>query len=183
MDSPLSDGDIQSVLGKFKPIAYSDLKNYNTIEELLPNDYDWRIILLETSQNSGHWVCIMRVPDKYVYFNSYGDSFNKDLYLIPRMIRKILGQNENYLNNLLRGKVVEFSSIKFQGDKSSVCGRYCLFFIDYICNLHHSLKDAISFLKSQKKDLKLKSYDETIIALTNHVKPTDIKLEVLKGYK
>ena len=81
MDSPLSDGDINNVLGKFTPMLYSDLKNYSFIEELLKKDYDWRVILLETKQNNGHWVCIMRVAnDKYIYFNSYGDSYNKDLY-------------------------------------------------------------------------------------------------------
>jgi hypothetical protein len=180
MDSPLSDGDINNVLGKFTPMLYSDLKNYSFIEELLKKDYDWRVILLETKQNNGHWVCIMRVPnDKYIYFNSYGDSYNKDLYLIPRVLRKILGQNENYLNNLLKDKDVEYSKTKFQGDKSAVCGRYVVFFIDFICNLKHSLGYTIKFLKDTKKKLGLKTYDETIIQLTNKVKPSDIKLNLL----
>ena len=180
MNYALSDDEIHSVLGKFKPMLYSELKDYPTIEDLLKKDYDWRVILLETKQNNGHWVCIMRVPDdKYIYFNSYGDSYNKDLYLIPRVLRKILGQNENYLNNLLKDKDVEYNSVKFQGDTSAVCGRYVVFFIDFICNLRHSLSYTIKFLKDTKKKIGLKTYDATIIALTNKVKPTDIKLNLL----
>jgi hypothetical protein len=180
MNNPLSDDDITSVLGKFKPMLYSDLKNYSFIEELLPKDYDWRIILLETKQNAGHWVCLMRKSaDDYYYVNSYGDSYNKDLYLIPRMVRKILGQNENYLNELLKVKNVEYSKTKFQGNTSAVCGRYCMFFIDYCMNMKNTLKEAISFLKSKKRELGFKSYDETILALTNRVKPNEIKLNLL----
>jgi hypothetical protein len=181
MDYALSDGDINAVLGEFKPILYSELVNYNSIEDLLRNDYDWRIILIETKQNSGHWTCIMRVPNKYYYFNSYGQSYNKDLYLIPKMVRKILGQSDNYLNELLRDKNVEYNAYKLQGDTSAVCGRYVMFVIDYICNHHNSLQDTIKFIKNKKKELGLKSYDETIIALTNKVKPSTIPLNLLKS--
>jgi hypothetical protein len=116
--------------------------------------------------------------DLYYYFNSYGQSYNKDLYLIPRMIRKILGQNENYLNELLQNKNVEYSKTKFQHDNSAVCGRYCCFFIDYCMNLKHTLKDCIKFLKDKKKELGL-SYDATIIVLTNRVKPSTIPMKLL----
>jgi len=184
MDYALSDGDIAKVLGEFKPMLYSELEPYKNIEELLPNDYDWRIILLETKQYSGHWTCLMRKNiDLYYYFNSYGDSFNKDLLLIPKMIRKILGQNDNYLHNLLKHKSVEYNSVKLQGKMSAVCGRYCMFVVDYTCNLKHTLKDAIDFIKQQKNKLKLNTYDETIIALTNKVVPHSIPLNLLKSYK
>lgn len=179
MDYPLTDKDITDVLGKFKPMLYSELKNYSFIEELLPKDYDWRIILLETESNSGHWTCLMRKnADEYYYFNSYGQSYNKDLYLIPRMMRKILGQDDNYLNELLKDKNVEYSKTKFQYDNSAVCGRYVMFVIDYCMNLKHSFKDCIKFLKDKKKELGL-SYDETIIALTNKVKPSTIPIKLL----
>ena len=181
MDYALSDGDIHEVLGEFKPILYSDLASYKTIDDLLPNNLDWRIILLETKQNVGHWTCVMRKStDKYYYFNSYGDSYNKDLYLIPKMMRKILGQTDNYLNELLRDKTVEYNAYKFQGNTSAVCGRYCMFVIDYCMNLGHSLMEAVQFIKQQKKKLGL-SYDETILALTNKVKPSTIPLNLLKS--
>jgi hypothetical protein len=179
MNYALSDDEIHSVLGKFKPMLYSELKDYPTIEDLLKKDYEWRIILLETKENTGHWVCIMRKTDNdYYYFNSYGDSYNKDLYLIPRMMRKILGQDDNFLNKLLIDKNVEYSKTRFQGNNSSVCGRYVMFVIDYCMNLKNTLKEAISFLKSKKKELGL-SYDNTIIALTNKVKPSTIPLNLL----
>ena len=47
-DKPLSDKDIQSYLGKsVKIVEYKDLKNYNSIDELLPNDKDYCSLLYE----------------------------------------------------------------------------------------------------------------------------------------
>lgn len=168
---PLSNQEITEVLGKFEPITYSELINYSTIEDLLKNDYDWRIILLETNKNKGHWVCIVRkTNNEYYYFNSYGDSYNQDLYLIPKMMRKILGQNNNYLNDLLTDKNVLYNKVKYQGKDTAVCGRYCMFFIDTTCNLKWSFKKFQDFLKEKKKENKLLSWDMLIIKLTNRVK-------------
>ena len=43
---PLSDDDLRRVLGEdLKIIKYSDLDNYNDLDELLPNPVDYCIIL------------------------------------------------------------------------------------------------------------------------------------------
>ena len=45
---PLSDDDLRRVLGDdLKIIKYSDLDNYNDLDELLPNTVDYCIILYE----------------------------------------------------------------------------------------------------------------------------------------
>lgn len=173
MDTPLTGQQIEEVLGKFEPMLYSKLSEYDTIEKLLPTDYSWRVILLETKAYSGHWVCLLRLPeDKYYYFNSYGDSFKKDLNLIPRMVRKILGESVNYLDILLKDKSVSWNTKKYQGKKSMVCGRYCLFVIDTICNMHRPVSEYHNLLVKTKRDLKLKSFDETIVRLTDRVEAT-----------
>ena len=43
---PLSDTDLRHILGDCKIITYPELSKYNNINELLPNPYDFVIILL-----------------------------------------------------------------------------------------------------------------------------------------
>ena len=58
---PLSDADLETILGSdVKIITYPQLANYKTIEELLPKQYDFVIILLLESPSSGHWCALLR---------------------------------------------------------------------------------------------------------------------------
>ena len=41
-------------------IKYSDLANYNSIQQLLPRNKSWKIILIENKMNSGHWTLLLR---------------------------------------------------------------------------------------------------------------------------
>ena len=51
MRKPLSDSDLKTILGgDCKIITYPELSKYNTIEEILPNSYDYSIFL--TTRNS-----------------------------------------------------------------------------------------------------------------------------------
>ena len=53
----LSDKDIRDTLGyKSKILKYSELSNYNTLSEILPEFVDYVVIVYEESLNSGHWV-------------------------------------------------------------------------------------------------------------------------------
>lgn len=182
MNDALSNFQIETLLGAGSlPIVYKDLRKYATIEELLPTDNSFKIILLNDSQNSGHWVCLTRNGDKYNYFNSYGESYNQDLYIIPSTIRKILGSYDNYLNDLLKEKKVVYNKVKFQHDKSAVCGRYVVLFIIMNTKMGYSLKQFIDYLKEQKKETG-KAYDELILFLTKSFNqkmndaPREIKL-------
>ena len=51
-----------------KILTYEDLEKYNSIEELLPDEKDFKIILTETKPNSGHWTTIQRRGNKIIYF-------------------------------------------------------------------------------------------------------------------
>jgi hypothetical protein len=60
----LSNKDIKHILGSdCKIIKYSELANINTIDELLPEEQDYRITLTESQRNSAHWCCIMKYTD------------------------------------------------------------------------------------------------------------------------
>jgi hypothetical protein len=172
MNEPLSNFQLESALGQgTRTITYSDLRNYKTIEELLPEINSFKIILLRDKPKSGHWVNIIRTGEQeYVYFNSFGLSFNKDLYLISAMIRKMLGSYDNYLNELLKDKKVEYNNKKFQSDYSDVCGRWCVLNIVMITKMLFTLKDFIKFIETKKKELGFNSYDQLVLKLTENLK-------------
>ena len=140
MGQPLSDADLERYTGiKAQDITkYSDLKNYTTIQELLPKVGDFKIILIEDRFNAGHWVLVMRTEDKTIeYFNSYGAKWDTDWKFITRMARVILGQSTNEMTRLMDqaekdGFKTVWSKKAFQrmGSKIQTCGRWVVFRIE-----------------------------------------------------
>ena len=51
-------------------IKYSDLDEIKHINELLPVD-GYKIILIESTKNSGHWTCLIRIKGNLIFFDSY----------------------------------------------------------------------------------------------------------------
>ena len=106
----VSDEDIQRYLGqgaKAKTKKYSELANYNNINDLLPDDNDYCIILVESQRNSGHWTCLLKYNDTIESFDSYGDgggSIDHELSFIPDVMRRMLGENNQQLSKLLKTK-------------------------------------------------------------------------------
>ena len=137
--NPMTDGDLERNTGikSSEIIKYADLKNYNTITDLLPKEKDYKIILIEDRYNSGHWVCVLR-DGKYIsYFNSYGAKYDTDWKFINRMTRMILGENTNEMTRLIDGAIkdgftVEWNHHKYQriGDAIQTCGRHCVMRIE-----------------------------------------------------
>jgi hypothetical protein len=63
IETPLSDSDLENFLGpdvQQHIITYSDLADYQDLEQLLPHDKAYKIILIEYEKNTGHWICILR---------------------------------------------------------------------------------------------------------------------------
>ena len=52
---------------KKKVVKFSDLENYNDIYQLLPEWEDYRIILIEQKPRMGHWVCLTRRNDIFIF--------------------------------------------------------------------------------------------------------------------
>lgn len=112
-------------------IKYSLLDEYKTIEDLLPTDGSFKIILIEDKYNSGHWVAVFRRGKTIEYFNSYGAKWDTDWKFINRMVRLILDQNTNELTRLMDqatkdGWKVVWNKRKFQkmGNHIQTCGRW-----------------------------------------------------------
>lgn len=128
----ISDSDFERYLGAGKVIKYSDLANYSNINELLPNDKDFRVILIESQYQVGHWVAILKYGNIIEWWNSYGTKPEYDFKFISNTIKHLLGQGGNLLTKLLntRGKDQQLYYNKKKCQKIvegvNTCGRWCI---------------------------------------------------------
>lgn len=165
INTPLTDADVERFLGnKACILKYSELKNYKTIENLLPAVLDYKIILIEDRYNSGHWVCICRTRTEYYFFNSYGAGPDTDWRFVSRMTRLILGEETNELTRLLRPTKWAYNHVRYQHGSTQTCGRWCVLFISLVCKMMYSMDEVHKFLKNKKLESKL-SYDEIVCRL------------------
>ena len=159
----IGDDDLRRYLGdevNNKIIKYSSLKDYKNIDELIPDYNDYRIILIESEFNSGHWVCVLKykIEDKPVieYFNSYGMKMGNDLNFISSIMNRLLGQEKNDLDKLLdTGKdkyEIIYNKKRFQSNKKNVntCGRWCLLRIIMMKFYGMNLIEFIIFIEELK---------------------------------
>ena len=161
ISKPLTDADIESHTGVSadKIVKYSDLKNYKKIEDLLPSDKSFKIILIEDKYNSGHWVVVMRYGKTIEYFNSYGAKWDTDWKFINRMMRVILGENSNEMTRLMEqakedGWNTTWNKHKYQRVSSAVqtCGRWVILRIEMM-KMGYNGEEFYQFIKKRKAEL------------------------------
>ena len=62
LEYALSDEDIKNQVKNIRIVEYPQLKQYNSITELLPNQKDAVVILVQIkNRHSGHWICLTRI--------------------------------------------------------------------------------------------------------------------------
>lgn len=160
----IGDDDIERYLGKeghSNIIKYSDIKNYKDIDELLPDNKSYKIILIEDQLNSGHWVVIFRyLIDKkptIEWFNSYGMRPSADLNFIGRYMNRLLGNGYSDLDNILDSAIKKYNVIynkkRFQSSKTGIntCGRWVLLRIIMMKDFNMDLYEFIKFIDELKK--------------------------------
>lgn len=161
ISKPMSDSDLEKYLGVKAEdiIKYSELKEYATIDDLLPKDKTFRIILLEETYNSGHWIALMRYGHTIEFFNSYGTPPDKDWRFVNRMVRVVLGENTNELTRLMKqadeaGYDAIYNKIDFQRHDNRVetCGRWCILRIEMM-RMGYDLKEFGEFILEMCKKL------------------------------
>ena len=129
----IDDTDISRYFGDGKIVKYNELKNYSTINDLLPEPTDFRIILLESKPNVGHWVCVMKYKDILEFWDSYGVNPKGEFKYISKIMNKLLGQNENELYDLMAKtkhphQKCYYNKRRFQSNNDGIntCGRWCI---------------------------------------------------------
>ncbi len=142
-------------------LKYSELSQFKHIEEILPHDKSYKIILIEEKLNSGHWVLIMRYGEHIEFFNSYGLKPSAELDFLSCLRNCFLGQNTKHLNILLdkarsRFKII-YNKKKFQKVKNGIntCGRWIILRIIMMCFFGMDLYSFIHFMEKLKKQYKL----------------------------
>jgi hypothetical protein len=154
-----------------KVVTYSDLKKYDTIDQLLPKEKSCVILLIEWDQNIGHFVLLL----KYIsnneqvieYFNSYGEDVSFEVKNMDKNKRIELDQTNLYLNKLfdkaLRTHNIIYNKVQFQSYQSGVatCGRHSMFRCLMLQDFDLNLSSYITFMKKLKKKTGL-SYDEIV---------------------
>jgi len=171
--NPLGDDDIRDFLPDAKIIKYSELKDYNSLDELLPNDTDYVIVLYQEAEFKGHWCCVQKYKNVYEFFDPYGSPGGKidsPLLWTPLNIRMKLGVAVPYMTRLfnkIQGpKIGIYNPIKYQQEKDNVnsCGRHCVFRILNLIKKNRDLDQYYNHMLKLKKDLGL-SFDDIVVTL------------------
>ena len=162
----LSDADIKKYLPNTDIISHQDLKNYNSIEELLPNDKSIKIIIYESKPNSGHWILIARYNNIIEYFDPYGHKIDEPLKWINKNYKNTI-DNNNYLTQLLNKAKNKFDIVynakSFQSENEDIatCGRHCIFRALNILNDKNDLSSYIKMM-NELKDITNFNYDDIV---------------------
>lgn len=175
--TPLTDDDLNRFLGiknKNKILKYSELAKYNDMNDLLPKDKSYIIILIEYEKNTGHWICLLRYNKVIEIFNSFGTKHDDDDFVNSDEINNYLGQSALFLNKLIEDEIkdkefeIVYNKIQFQEKSKHIntCGRHIVNRI--ICMKYYdmTLKDYIKFMKDTKIKTKL-NYDEIVSEIIN----------------
>jgi hypothetical protein len=178
LHTPTTDANIKKYFPDVNIIQYKDLKNYNSFEELCNNSQNACFLLYVNnktpSQISGHWNCIMHNPEKgeINLFDSYGDLFNDHNLILIGKNRKMFGEEEPLLSNLILKdnsiNKIYYNNKPYQmKNGSQTCGRHCIF---RLLNKNLNNSQYLRLLNSLKKKVSKTSgvkpnYDELIINL------------------
>jgi len=135
-------------------ISYGDIAKYSDINQLLPHDKSYKIILIEDSKNHGHWCCICRYGDTIESFDSYGSGkLEYEFKFIPKFIRKQLGETKPYLENLLKkakkgGAKIVYNHDRLQadGDGVNTCGRWVILRLLMMKEMNYDLDEFCRFM-------------------------------------
>ena len=172
LDKPLDDAEMRHYLDcKNCIMTYAELNGIKHLNELLPTDKSYKVILIETSPNNGHWVGIGRDGDTVYYFNSYGEKADADWRFIPKQVQRILDEDAGKLTELLKnsGYKIEQNTFQYQkfSPKITTCGRWVVLFLSLMKNKDFDLDDFEDFVKDYKKDNRIKNTDLVSTALVH----------------
>lgn len=130
MDISLSNDDILELIdGKANVLRYSELENYDDINDAMGDNNALLLLYQTTDKNYGHWTCIFRENNKLNFFDPLGIIPDDEIDWIPKNKRKVKYNNNRHLTKLLynSGYDVVYNEIPLQkeSDDINTCGRHC----------------------------------------------------------
>jgi len=166
--TPLGDDDIRKYLPNAKILTYPELSKYDSIEEILPNDKDYFIVLYLDSPTSGHWITVLRDGDTIEYFDSYGKSPDNPLKWLSKDREAKMGEKAPYLGDLLKKtklKVI-YNKIPYQSQNGEIqtCGRHALNRILSLLNKNMDGGAYHKYMNGLKKKTTM-NFDELVSAI------------------
>ena len=168
IEEPMDDGDIRQYLPNAKIMRYSALAKLSDIEQLLPKDKSYVVLLYENTPGSGHWVALMRYGRTIEFFCSYGSGIDAPLRWQNPKDNAMLGQSRPFLSILLNKAKGKFRAIHnpvaYQSSKQGVatCGAWDVMRINQLINHNQDLHEFHDYMESVKKETGL-TYDEIVV--------------------
>lgn len=111
--SGITNTQIDSILGKYS--HYGGCMSKDLLKNKDASDNKYYVINMESSRQGDrtgtHWVVMSVLKDMCFYFDSFG------CYIVPKVVKQFSKKS---------GKKLYTSDVKFQVDKSSACGWWCV---------------------------------------------------------
>lgn len=153
----LSGDDIGSFFINPKIIKYSELKDLNSIDDIL-DDNTFVIILIETKLNNGHWVALIKQDMILEQFDSYSGLIDSELKYVNHNKQKLLGADHHYLTELIQKSKFKtvYNKVKLQAEdeNTDTCGKWVvlrlLLFLDKGYNIDQFLDWFLKLAKKMK---------------------------------
>jgi hypothetical protein len=140
-----------------KIVEFKDLDTFENIYELLPNEKDFVIILVESKNNSGHWVMLLRDGNRIEQHDSYGCPLETELNFVSAAMNRMLGQSKQEFHQLMRTIDDEdelvYNKVRLQAEDPNIatCGRHCCLRA-LMHNLGYSLEEYLQFLEDHRDE-------------------------------
>jgi hypothetical protein len=127
---PLSNDDINRVLGGTNIYAYPELAQFSSLDDALDERGRMVLLYLTEDANTGHWVCVWRDGKTIRYHDPYGNPPEHPKRWLSPMRNQNLGQAPNYLLRLFKGagSPVYYNTHPYQrqGADINTCGRHAI---------------------------------------------------------
>lgn len=138
----ISNFDIYKYVSKSVNIVESSRLHEQTYDQLLNNQHGCSVILIQNSDNTGHWVLINKAGNVVEYFDSYGCPYEESDIAF---LKKHLGLT----------KVVS-NKTQFQRYSSQIntCGKHVLFRLLTLLEFKMDLKQHTKFVNDLCKKMK-----------------------------
>ena len=149
IDKSVKDLFAKSKLGRLKN-TYLGVFLLNSFKNLPLTNYKFCSLIIfidNLSKNLGHWVCLFKIHNNLYFIDSFG--------------KKPLFYKKTITNRYL--KCNYYMKKRFQGNNSTVCGAYVIFFIYNIIKFKYDINNFQSHIRTNLHPTKYTLNDRIIV--------------------